>query len=93
MALEDDIKMADRHVRQGERHIAEQRRRIGELERHHLPAGRADDLLQIFESLQSFHEFHLSRLLEKAERVKAAQNRDKDLIARARRALARTVRA
>lgn len=68
MALADDIQMARQHVRQGQRHIAEQRGRIAELERLGLSADKAQEFLEVLESLQSFHDLHLSRLLETAQR-------------------------
>ncbi|OBQ96260.1 hypothetical protein [Mesorhizobium sp. AA23] len=68
MALADDIEMVRGHVRLGRRHIAQQRGRITELERLELPTAKALEFLELLESMQDFHELHLSRLLEKAAR-------------------------
>ncbi|TGT51897.1 hypothetical protein EN813_050050 [Mesorhizobium sp. M00.F.Ca.ET.170.01.1.1] len=69
--LADDIEMVRGHVWLGDRHISQQRDRIAELERRALPTDRAYELLDIFESLQDLHRFHLSRLLQRVERETA----------------------
>ncbi|TIV63886.1 MAG: hypothetical protein E5V74_04650 [Mesorhizobium sp.] len=68
MALVKDIQLLRQHVRLGERHVAEQRRRVVQLERLRAPTGQASDFLRLLESLQKFHQSHLSRLLEKHQR-------------------------
>ncbi|MDX8434829.1 hypothetical protein RFN25_15470 [Mesorhizobium abyssinicae] len=71
MALSDDIQMVQKHVRIGERHIAEQRRRILELQVRQQSTEKAQDFLQLLESLQDFHRMHLDRLTNKMERGSA----------------------
>jgi hypothetical protein len=66
MALSDDIRMVRGHVRLGRHHLAQQRERISQLERDELPISQALDFLALLESMQELHEWHLSRLLEKA---------------------------
>ncbi|WP_131803323.1 hypothetical protein [Mesorhizobium sp. LCM 4576] len=66
MALADDIRMAERHVRHGELHIARQHSLIAGLEAAGKPADGAKAFLALLEDLQMLHRAHLSRLLRRA---------------------------
>lgn len=61
-ALETELEMVRRHVREGEQHLVNQRALIARLWASHLPTEAAEALLDTFKDMQRQHEDHLARL-------------------------------
>ena len=57
-----ELKMIERHIREGERHLEHQRQIISWLRDHHYPTLEAEKLLTNLEDAQRTHRHHLARL-------------------------------
>jgi hypothetical protein len=61
-AIETELEMVQRHIRQGERHVLRQHEIIAELTLRNQPTWLAEGLLLDFQDIQRAHQDHLDRL-------------------------------
>ena len=66
IAVETELDMAERHVREGEHHVASQRELLAELRKDGHPTDTAERLLENLEDLLELHREHLARLQSQA---------------------------
>jgi hypothetical protein len=69
--LHANLRMSERHVRDGERHIARQKKLIEQMFSFGVDVCRYQDSLATFEETQSIHTEHVTKL--KRQIIKASQ--------------------
>jgi hypothetical protein len=62
-AIETELEMVQRHIRQGEKHVLRQHEIIAELTLRNQPTWLAEGLLLDFQATLRAHQDHLDRLI------------------------------